>query len=105
MRWRLILSSAIALGVAAVAVHWFSTPRTPREFFEKRCSACHDLPDLSGYARHELAPLVQFMRTHNGASRVISDQEEELIIAYLEGTRRLGVTVDAAVHTPRAEPR
>lgn len=75
----------LLVGVAGWGVHyWKEAPRTPKELFEKRCSTCHDLPDLSGYQLHELAPLVHFMRTHNGAARVISDEETKIIISYLE---------------------
>ncbi|GAB4344445.1 MAG: hypothetical protein Kow006_00420 [Gammaproteobacteria bacterium] len=81
--------------------YWSEIPRTPRELFEKRCSTCHELPDLSGYARHELAPLVRFMRTHNGASRVISDSEEQVIIDYLENNRSAS---SGATGTPAASP-
>ena len=70
--------------VGVIAVYWSKVPGTPRELFETRCSSCHDLPRLSGYQRHELAPLVNFMRSHNGASRVITEQEAQIIIHYLE---------------------
>ena len=69
---------------AALAYYQLSQPHTPQALFLKRCSTCHALPDLSGYQKEELAPLVQFMRTHNGAYRVISDAEAPVIIAYLE---------------------
>lgn len=72
-----------------IAVYWSKLPGTPRELFKTRCSSCHDLPSLSGYQRHELAPLVNFMRSHNGASRVISEQEAQIIIHYLENNRPL----------------
>lgn len=69
-------------------MYFSQAPKTPAGLFEKRCSECHELPDLSGYQRHELKPLVDFMRTHNGARRVISDEEARAIIAYLETTWR-----------------
>ena len=78
--------------IAVVIIYWLKIPGTPRELFETRCSTCHDLPSLSGYQRHELAPLVNFMRSHNGASRVISEQEAQLIIRYLEDNRPLPPT-------------
>jgi hypothetical protein len=70
--------------VAAAALYWKEYPSTPAELYRKRCSDCHKLPDLSSYQRDELAPLVNFMRTHNGADRVITTQEARLIIQYLE---------------------
>ncbi len=79
-----LLSVAVAVG------YWWSLPRTPQALFTARCSSCHELPDLSNFRREELAPLVYFMRTHNGAARVISDAEAQIIITYLEETWPLG---------------
>ena len=88
MKRSIALASIVVLGAAAMIVNYkLRSPGTPRELFEVRCSACHALPDLSGYARHEMAPLVSFMRTHNGASRVISDEEAHIITIYLENSR------------------
>lgn len=70
--------------VAGAALYWMEYPSTPAELYRKRCSDCHTLPDLSSYQRDELAPLVNFMRTHNGADRVITKQEARIIIQYLE---------------------
>lgn len=84
-RIRLLLGAALLGGAGSAGLYsWIQIPRTPDELYRARCSACHDLPDLSGYQRHELAPLVNFMRTHNGAHRVISDEEAVAIIAWLE---------------------
>lgn len=65
-------------------LYWIQYPSTPAELYQRRCSSCHILPDLTGYRRDELAPLVNFMRTHNGADRVISDEEARIIIRFLE---------------------
>ncbi len=70
--------------VAGAALYWIDHPSTPAELYSKRCSSCHELPDLSGYRQDELAPLVNFMRTHNGADRVISEEEARVIIRFLE---------------------
>jgi mono/diheme cytochrome c family protein len=76
----------VAAMVVSAAIYWLEYPSTPAELYQKRCSSCHQLQDLSGYAQEELAPLVDFMRTHNGASRVISDREALIIIQFLERT-------------------
>jgi mono/diheme cytochrome c family protein len=78
-----MLVAAVAVGAT---VYWTSYPSTPAELYQKRCSSCHQLQDLSGYAQEELAPLVSFMRTHNGANRVISEREALIIIQFLEQT-------------------
>ena len=76
--------------VAGAALYWIDYPSTPAELYRKRCSDCHKLPDLSSYQRDELAPLVNFMRTHNGADRVITKQEARIIIHYLEQSWPIG---------------
>lgn len=78
----LLLLAGIA--VVGAALYWKEYPSTPTELYRKRCSDCHKLPDLSSYRRDELAPLVNFMLTHNGADRVITKQEARIIIQYLE---------------------
>ncbi|MEJ2691775.1 MAG: hypothetical protein P8166_01675 [Candidatus Thiodiazotropha sp.] len=74
----------VGVAVAGAALYWMEYPSTPAELYQKRCSDCHKLPDLSSYRRDELAPLVHFMRSHNGADRVITKQEARMIIQYLE---------------------
>jgi len=87
-RKHLLLGLLGAIGIGSIGFaglyYWSETPKTPHALFEKRCTTCHVLPNLSGYRRHELAPLVDFMRRHNGADRVISDQEALTITTYLE---------------------
>jgi hypothetical protein len=78
------VAGALLLAAGLGAWYWALQPKTPRELFEVRCSSCHALPDLTDYRREDMAPLVDFMRTHNGASRVISDGEAPRIVAYLE---------------------
>lgn len=77
---------AVALAVvfgASVLAWWISQPRTPRELYEARCSACHALVDLSGYGPEQRAAIVATMRRSNGAAAVIDEHEAEMITGYL----------------------
>ena len=88
IRVRLLLGVICLCGGASAGLfYWSEMPGTPHELYEKRCTACHQLPDLSDYQCHELAPLVDFMRKHNGANRIITDREAQMIIGYLEDDR------------------
>jgi len=77
-------------GLAAAAVagdavwFWIDRPQTPRELFDVRCTECHKLPDLSRYKMSDYRVIVTTMREQNGARRVITDDEAEIIIEYLE---------------------
>jgi hypothetical protein len=86
MARRAIVLVLLSLLCGVSALYLTSTPGSPRALFEKRCGTCHKLPDLSGYRKNELAPLVRFMRTYNGAYRVISDPEAQTIITCLESS-------------------
>ncbi len=72
------------MGIFILLIISNRSPKTPQELYKNKCSHCHDLPDLSGYQREEIEPLVYFMRHHNGAKRVISDEESIIIIHYLK---------------------
>lgn len=65
---------------------WINLPRTPREYFEVRCSTCHELPlkELCKRSAPERAPIVKTMRSLHGADEVISDEEALIIVNYLE---------------------
>ncbi|HED33539.1 MAG TPA: hypothetical protein ENJ08_04865 [Gammaproteobacteria bacterium] len=75
-----------AVIISLLAVNFLNQPRTPAELYKNRCGHCHDLPDLSAYKVHEIDPLIDFMRHHNGAKRIISAQEANVISAYLKKT-------------------
>jgi len=79
------ISGLAAAAMAGNAVwSWIDRPTTPREFFDVRCSECHKLPDLSRYKTSDYRVIVTTMREQNGARRVITDDEAEIIIEYLE---------------------
>jgi mono/diheme cytochrome c family protein len=65
---------------------WFHLPRTPQQFFQVRCSACHVLPlaDLCKRSREERAGIVHAMRSLHGADEVIDDDEARIISTYIE---------------------
>jgi hypothetical protein len=87
-------------GLAAAAVagnavwSYIDRPQTPREFFDVRCSECHKLPDLSRYKMSDYRVIVTTMREKNGARRVITDEEAEIIIEYLERSNGNRVSED-----------
>ena len=61
-------------------------PDEPDGLFRKRCSTCHELPDLSRFRSEDMSAIVRTMREKNGADKVISEAEAALITAYLEET-------------------
>ena len=65
---------------------WINLPRTPQEYFEVRCSACHELPlkDLCNRSLQERASIVTTMRVLHGADEVISEKEARTIRNYLK---------------------
>ncbi|MDP3962105.1 MAG: hypothetical protein Q8Q26_18920 [Pseudorhodobacter sp.] len=78
-----------ALALAAVLVAWamwlwLRPPATPEQLFLKRCTTCHNLPDVKPFRRHSFKGLVTTMLTMHGADRVISPAEARTIITYLE---------------------
>ena len=60
---------------------WTGIPRTPKELYEDRCSACHALADRPS---EELVTIIETMRHRNGAASVISETEAEQIVEYLK---------------------
>ncbi len=83
----LFVASALAV-MAGIAGYFLlqSTPRTPEEMFNVRCSTCHDLPDLEGYTTRERRGIVMTMLTEKGADKVITPDEAREIIGYITGT-------------------
>lgn len=67
---------------------WIQLPRTPEQFFQVRCSTCHDLPldDLCRRSLDERAGIVDTMRTLHGADQVIDKEEALIITTYLKET-------------------
>lgn len=84
MRWKNLAGLAIASCLVWAVWWWINLPRTPEEFFRVRCSTCHKLPDLSKYKRDDMAAIVRTMRLKHGASKVIDDEEANIITRYLE---------------------
>lgn len=76
----------LLVALPGFAVFWVYSTNTPRENFERRCSQCHGVPDLAGYRKEEMAPLVASMRFDNNAETMISDEEAREITAYLESS-------------------
>jgi mono/diheme cytochrome c family protein len=66
---------------------WANTPRTSKELYEARCSACHALADLSRRQSGELVAIIETMRHRNGAASVISETEAEEIVEYLKSVK------------------
>lgn len=86
MRW---LAACLLAGVLLGGLWWWwRQSRTLEELFRARCSACHEVPDLSGYAREDMGAIVRTMRERNGADTVIDDEEARVIIDYLERRAR-----------------
>ncbi len=65
---------------------WIGIPRTQKELYEDRCSACHALADLSRRPSEELVTIIETMRHRNGAASVISEAEAQEIIEYLKSS-------------------
>ncbi len=89
--WRLpagILAIAALAGAGGAAWDRLRPPRTPRELFQRRCSHCHELPRMNQFGKRNMAGIVRTMRTHNGADKVITEQEAAVIVKYLEGVAR-----------------
>lgn len=62
---------------------WASQPRTAVEVYVTSCSACHTLSDICHFSRDERVTIVDTMRKLQGAAKVISDSDAEVIKGYL----------------------
>lgn len=91
---RKLLAAAAAAGVlVAVLVVWLSwswlgSPDSAAQLFRKRCTSCHELPDLSGYRRQDISGIVETMMSTNGADKVITPEEARRITTFLEQAAR-----------------
>ena len=85
---RLVATGSIAAVLLAGWVVWDRgrVPDDPRRLLRKRCSTCHKLPDLSPFRSEDMSRIVRTMRENNGADKVISRDEAEIITRYLEET-------------------
>ncbi len=93
---RIVLPFLVITILALLVTKWINMPRTPKEFFEKRCTNCHDLPDLTEYTAEEIPKLVDFMRNSKNAKRYISEDEAIVIIDYIVSTKAsIPVSVDS----------
>lgn len=79
-----VLRGVVLLILLSLLWWWVNLPRTPRQFFEVRCSTCHRLPDLCRYSPDQRAGIVVTMRTRQGADNVIDDEEAEIITTFLK---------------------
>ncbi len=83
-----VASIGAALMVGWAGWNWLRAPLDPGQLFRKRCSSCHELTDLSPFESGQIKGLVRTMRKQNGADKVISDAEADVIGAYLEEMAR-----------------
>ena len=85
---------AAAGGVAAMAAAGWAVwdnarlANDPPRLFRKRCSNCHELPDLSRFRSENMSGIVLTMREKNGADKVIFEAEAKAIVRYLEEMAR-----------------
>jgi mono/diheme cytochrome c family protein len=84
---RVVVALTVLLFLVAGAWWWSGVPRTPKELYEARCSACHALADLSRHRPEELVTIIDTMRHRNGAASVIGEAEAQEIIGYLKGLK------------------
>ena len=87
MKKKVLYIILLTILILIVVALYDRSPKTSNELYEYKCSYCHDLPDLSSYKLKEIEPLVNFMRHHNGAKRVISDDESIIIIRHITNTQ------------------
>jgi mono/diheme cytochrome c family protein len=84
---RVVVAVTALLVLVAGAWWWASVPRTPKELYEARCSACHALADLSRHRPEEMVAIIDTMRHRNGAASVIDEAEAQKIIGYLKSLK------------------
>jgi len=84
---RVVVVVAALLVLVAGAWWWANIPRTPKQLYEARCSACHALADLSRHRPEEMVTIIDTMRHRNGAASVIGAAEAQEIIGYLKGLK------------------
>ncbi len=84
---RVVVVVTALLVVVAGAWWWAGVPRTPKELYETRCSACHALADLSRHRSEDVIAIIETMRHRNGAASVISETEAKKIIEYLRDVK------------------
>ncbi|MDH3597535.1 MAG: cytochrome c [Rhodospirillales bacterium] len=84
---RVVVVVTALLVVSAGAWWWAGIPRTPKELYEARCSACHALADLSRRRPEEMVAIIDTMRHRNGAASVIGETEAQEIIGYLKSLK------------------
>lgn len=87
--WKWLVAAGVV--AAALLAGWTVWDRArllddPRRLFLMRCSTCHKLPDLSQFRGEDMNGIVRTMRVKNGADKVISEAEAEVITRYLEET-------------------
>ena len=83
-----VVAFALVVGGGAMVWHYLRVPRTPKELFERRCTQCHNLPNMGQFGRRNMEGIVRAMREKNGADKVITDEEAVVIVRYLEETAR-----------------
>ena len=89
--WRLpaaLLGLVVLIAGGWLTWDWLRPPRTPEELYRRRCSQCHTLPNMSQFGKRNMKGIVRAMREKNGADKVISEVEADVIGAYLESKAR-----------------
>lgn len=81
---RFVFGALVLLLALYLVSWWIGLPRTPREFFQARCSTCHRLPDLCPYTPVQREDIVVTMRTQHGAGDIIDDEEAQIIGTFLK---------------------
>ncbi len=82
VKWAVVV---VLLSLLCSVVWWWTKqPRTAKEIYVTRCSACHTLSDMCQFSRSKRVTIVDTMREQQGAADVINDSEAEVIKNYLK---------------------
>ncbi len=81
----MVLSVVALLVIVGSLIWWLRQPQTPRDYFEARCSSCHELrtEKVCEFPSMIRPQIVDVMRREHGADEVISEQEARIIKNFL----------------------